>query len=196
MGCNIAKQKKTQKLIRDAFMSKYAQKNYSDITVKEICENAGIHRSTFYLHYENIDNLLREIEDLLLDQIKEASSPLNRFNFEMNKNGEPFFNNDMYNLLFFYQQNKDYVIPLLSPYGNPYFVNKLKKLIMNSFIESLQTSNTTFGDNQKYVLIYLASGIIDTIYAWLKNNDKSLEELTVLFMKMNYMNPTLLAKNI
>ena len=30
------------------------------ITVKEICEKAGVNRSTFYLHYENTTDLLQE----------------------------------------------------------------------------------------------------------------------------------------
>lgn len=34
------------------------KKEYEFITVKEICEKAGVNHSTFYLHYETIDDLL------------------------------------------------------------------------------------------------------------------------------------------
>ena len=35
-------------------------KDYEYITVKEICEKAGVNRSTFYLHYETVNDLLSE----------------------------------------------------------------------------------------------------------------------------------------
>lgn len=193
MGSNIPKQMKTQQLLKDAFMKIYSQKNYFNITVKEICQEAGVHRSTFYLHYENIDSLLREIEDILLEQIKDVSNPLNRYNFNNNFSKKMYFNDDMYNLLYFYQKNRDYVIPLLSVNGNQYFSKKLKEIIIKSFVESLNKSQVSFGKNQEYILIYLSSGIIDTIYAWLKNNDKSIEEITELFMKLNYFNPSIIS---
>ena len=34
------------------------KKNFAYITVKEICEAAGVNRSTFYLHYETMADLL------------------------------------------------------------------------------------------------------------------------------------------
>lgn len=43
-----------------AFLELLEKKNLAYITVKEICENAGVNRSTFYLHYETIDDLLSE----------------------------------------------------------------------------------------------------------------------------------------
>ena len=36
------------------------KKDLEYITVKEICEKAGVNRSTFYLHYETISDLLNE----------------------------------------------------------------------------------------------------------------------------------------
>lgn len=44
----------------EAFLSLLEQKDCAYITVKEICEKAGVNRSTFYLHYETIGDLLAE----------------------------------------------------------------------------------------------------------------------------------------
>ena len=43
-----------------ALLKLLEQKDMEYITVKEICEAAGVNRSTFYLHYETIDDLLAE----------------------------------------------------------------------------------------------------------------------------------------
>ncbi len=37
-----------------AFLDLLQRKDFSFITVKEICEKAGVNRSTFYLHYETV----------------------------------------------------------------------------------------------------------------------------------------------
>lgn len=36
------------------------KKDFEFITIKEICKKAGVNRSTFYLHYENLNDLLEE----------------------------------------------------------------------------------------------------------------------------------------
>ena len=44
----------------EAFLTLLAKKDFEYITVKEICEVAGVNRSTFYLHYETMSDLLAE----------------------------------------------------------------------------------------------------------------------------------------
>ena len=44
----------------EAFLSLIEKKGFEYITVKEICAAAGVHRSTFYLHYETVADLLDE----------------------------------------------------------------------------------------------------------------------------------------
>ena len=44
----------------EALIQCLEKKDFAYITVKEICEKAGVNRSTFYLHYETIADLLDE----------------------------------------------------------------------------------------------------------------------------------------
>lgn len=44
----------------EAFLTILAKKDLAYITVKEICAAANVNRSTFYLHYETIADLLKE----------------------------------------------------------------------------------------------------------------------------------------
>lgn len=44
----------------EAFLTILEKKDFAYITVKEICEAANVNRSTFYLHYETIGDLLLE----------------------------------------------------------------------------------------------------------------------------------------
>lgn len=54
-----------------AFLKLLEQKDMEYITVKEICEAAGVNRSTFYLHYETIGELLAESLQYMNEQFLE-----------------------------------------------------------------------------------------------------------------------------
>ncbi len=55
-----SKYEHTARLMDEALISLLEKKNYEFITVKEICEKAGVNRSTFYLHYETMEDVLAE----------------------------------------------------------------------------------------------------------------------------------------
>ena len=44
----------------EALLTLLERKDFTYITVKEICKVAGVNRSTFYLHYETLSDLLAE----------------------------------------------------------------------------------------------------------------------------------------
>ncbi|MBR5539064.1 MAG: TetR/AcrR family transcriptional regulator, partial [Clostridia bacterium] len=50
-----------------ALISLLKKKSFDYITVSEICEIAGVNRSTFYLHYETVGDLLDETARYLLN---------------------------------------------------------------------------------------------------------------------------------
>ncbi len=72
--------RRTQKLLWEALMALLAEKEFEAISVKDICERAMVHRTTFYKHYEDKYNLLLkgmfEIYDTLA---AEADVPLDAF---------------------------------------------------------------------------------------------------------------------
>ena len=53
-----------------ALISLLKKKPFEYITVSEICETASVNRSTFYLHYETIIDLLDETTRYLLDDFR------------------------------------------------------------------------------------------------------------------------------
>ena len=50
----------TARLMSESLLILLEKKDIDYITVKEICEKAGVNRSTFYLHYDTIDDLFAE----------------------------------------------------------------------------------------------------------------------------------------
>ncbi|GAB5055736.1 hypothetical protein COSHB9_01220 [Companilactobacillus alimentarius] len=60
----------TVNVIKDSFLELIQDKQYSKISIKEICKVADISRSTFYLHFKSINDVLNAILD---DAIKMTS---------------------------------------------------------------------------------------------------------------------------
>lgn len=56
----------TREAIRKEFMRTYAQERMERITVKGLCAAVPVARTTFYTHYRNVDDVLKEVEDDLL----------------------------------------------------------------------------------------------------------------------------------
>lgn len=50
----------TENKIRQVLTALLKKKRFSEVTVSEICQMAGIHRTTFYSHYEDIYDLMRK----------------------------------------------------------------------------------------------------------------------------------------
>lgn len=76
MNKNETKYQNTALLMDEALLLLLEKKEYPYITVKEICQKAGVNRSTFYLHYETIDDLLQECIEMLFKRFNSKFSEM------------------------------------------------------------------------------------------------------------------------
>lgn len=58
----------THRMIVDAFLALRAEKPLRKITVRELCERAGVGRGTFYAHFSDVYDLNEKLETQLLEQ--------------------------------------------------------------------------------------------------------------------------------
>lgn len=68
MNKNESKYFNTARKMDEALITLLEKKDFAYITIKEICDTAGVNRSTFYLHYENTADLLNETTRYILDK--------------------------------------------------------------------------------------------------------------------------------
>jgi AcrR family transcriptional regulator len=73
--------RETKQRIKQAFLELVEVKTFSKISVKEITERAHINRTTFYLHYQDVYDLLDKIEDRIARDIKNAVNSISRENY-------------------------------------------------------------------------------------------------------------------
>lgn len=68
MNKNESKYFNTARKMDEALITLLEKKDFAYITVKEICAVAGVNRSTFYLHYDSVVDLLKETTQYIMDR--------------------------------------------------------------------------------------------------------------------------------
>ena len=62
----------TKRMLREGLLRLLETKELDKINITELCKEAGINRITFYRHYETPRDVLREMENDLLDELKHS----------------------------------------------------------------------------------------------------------------------------
>ena len=63
---------RSRRMICEALVALLCEKEIDNITVTELVERADLNRSTFYSHYNNMMDVLEEMEQLALEQLAES----------------------------------------------------------------------------------------------------------------------------
>ena len=102
---------KTKKQFKEAFKELILiYDDFMNITVKELCDKAGLNRKTFYLHYKQVDELLLEVQDEYIAEFYrrvknfdfyEDAEKVVRVYFEMNEN-DPVYRKIAITSVYFY----------------------------------------------------------------------------------------------
>jgi AcrR family transcriptional regulator len=66
---------RTRKLLQEAFIELVGEKGYWDITIQDITDRATLNRVTFYLHYDNKEDLLVHTTNYILDDLMKRAEP-------------------------------------------------------------------------------------------------------------------------
>ena len=174
-----------------ALISLLKKKSLEYITVSEICEKAGVNRSTFYLHYENIGDLLEETTRYLLNDFlsyfstKLKSVSLNYMECELD---ELIFINDKYltPYLTYINDNKEVFSTVLSNSKTFNFEHIHDKMFENIYTPILERFGYPI-ESRNYVVRFYLNGINAIIVEWLKSGcNISIEEIKNIIITCIY----------
>ncbi|MBQ8926751.1 MAG: TetR/AcrR family transcriptional regulator [Oscillospiraceae bacterium] len=88
------RQQRTRRSLVNAFLALRTKKPIEKITVRELAEQAQIHKATFYLHYHDIYELSEQLEYEVIDDIFSGLSDPTELLTNMQR-----FNEELYTLL-------------------------------------------------------------------------------------------------
>ena len=168
-------------LMDEALILLLEKKEYAFITVKEICEKAGVNRATFYLHYETMNDLLAECIEYIGCKVRGKFS-----NKVINK--QFIRNTQLENLLLI---TPEYLLPYLEflkenkaiykiAYSQPNVLNEqsvVNHLYENIFAPILERFSVPKNE-QKYMISFYLSGMGAVMRDWIKNDCQ--EEIQII----------------
>jgi AcrR family transcriptional regulator len=158
---------RTQQLLRDALMELIVEKGYEAISVQDITDHANVARTTFYLHYQDKEQLLlnsiTEIYDELVANL-EKEAPRNG----LLPDGTPA------DVIVFrhVQEYPDFYRVMLVKPGVPIFINRARHYLADLFtshIEMCFPAQTLPQHAVEFVAQRDAGALIGVVSWWLEN---------------------------
>ena len=159
----------TAMLMDEALLYLLEKKDFEYITVKEICKKAGVNRSTFYLHYENTNDLLAESIEMINKRFMSAFGDKNQKTLNISN------------------KNKEELIFISPEYLTPYleFIKSNKRIfkticrnpklfeventLKHMYIEIFEPILKKFDikkENQVYIFEFFTHGVLAIIMKW------------------------------
>ena len=155
----------TRMVLADSLIELMRTKPFEKITIRELCELANVNRSTFYLHYEDIYQLLRVIEDDTLAWVNAFIEELTDKHWE----GETAVLSSLERLFECFMKNSKHLQVLMSEQGDVDF----QKRVFSAAYQVCDFSQGQYKLRRPYAqdlhFIFLVSGGVGIVQHWLKN---------------------------
>ena len=165
---------KTKTSIKNALLDLAQDKILDDITVSELTAYAKVNRSTFYLHYDSVMEVLVDIENEIADNIA-----ANIDNFDIND-----IYGSTYKILAKLTSSLDGIPSLkkciVFSENSTYIIVKLKQILAEKTIDAVLSDFSGLKESDiKYPVIFASSGIIDSYLQWVRSGDTKPMEVLI-----------------
>ena len=181
MAENTAKRARTKEKLKTALIALCNEKGFYDVTIWDICERAGLYRSTFYRYYETKDDVLREIEHEYIEATRALTPTL--WNFHAGSSPEELeqYRRELTADMEYHKAHNAICRFLLSPAGDIYFYNRMLESIGQQLRKNFEKYGAKDVKTSAYLITFFASGFVSTIEEWLKKTIAPKMRLQVFF---------------
>lgn len=134
-------------------------------TVTDVVNAVGMNRGTFYLHFKNLDDVAKYIEDELASNFKELEidfrmTDIDHFPEVMIERLNELLSKDI-----------DYYRLIITATGNGNLMEKIKNSILKSISNNFKIMKyVTNYENFKMVVQYVVGGVVNVYTDWFKGN--------------------------
>lgn len=153
----------TKMVIKNSFIKLLRKQPVNKITVKDVCALAEINRATFYKHYADCFDLLKQIEEEMIAELRllVQESP--------HKNHTDMFR-DMFSKI---KEVGELYITITSEYGDTTFPNRILSLCYEQMYPSFENQFPNMSRTKKEWLYYFsASGCSGVLNHWINTGMK------------------------
>lgn len=166
-------------ILRQSLLELLQTKPVAKITVTEVCERANINRATFYAHYTDPSDLMRSIENELIDGITSRVIPALSA-------GDAGLRRAMTGIFDYIRENAETCRTLLSDAGDASFQGQIVRVMEEQYVAYLKSASPDISEDAEYVYTFIALGSVGVIKRWLNDGmQKSSEEIADLILKLS-----------
>lgn len=162
---------RSMQYLEKALLSLLAVKKYQQITIKEICEKAGLSRQTFYQIFDSKDEMIRYYFSVLFEEFSERCNSFR----------DVSVHDIVYGFFEFFYEHRDF-IRLLAQNNLIYLLEEQFELYLNKI-----AIFTDVNDRMKYpgfTTAFIAGGLTQILMRWLKMSFRpDIDELSLLTEK-------------
>ena len=151
----------TKKLLQNSLIESLEKKPIHEITIKEICDNADVNRSTFYRHYNTPHALFDEIYDGVYQDVIAIIAQFKQSDFNSV--------DVMTQILSYCEENRRLCLVLLSENGGLNIGKNFSDLVSQAM---MHTSDATASELHMYVVQFMAAGMANFVWNWLQNENR------------------------
>lgn len=179
------RQKKSREAIFRAFTELVSNKEFNQITVREIIERADVGRATFYAHFPTKEFLLKELCNELFCHIfdREHNAGHSHKHIFDCENAPDAFQHLFYHL----KTNDHNLLQLFSSPNNELFLRYFKNSLNRLIETELSLFEKRKGENvpDAFWKRHIAAVFVETLEWWVSNNMReSAEDITALFLQV------------
>ena len=156
----------TASLMDEALLLLLEKKELAAITVKELCEKAGVNRTTFYLHYENMHDLLEETIEMINKKFLDSLSNVSGINHKKEVLTNEKYLKPYLNLI---KENRR-AYRVIHQKGNLFNIQKTFNVLYETIFSPALSNFKVSEKEKKYVLAFYTQGTMAIIGQWLDGN--------------------------
>ncbi len=172
--------KRTKKTFESSLAELSKEYPLNKVTVKLLCEKAELSRNAFYFHYDDINDLVRDIEDNIIEEISGYFEDFRKLGFPDNVLAT------IESLIDLFDVQRENVLMLFDKSYSLTFTRRLITMFSEFNYSYFKEYNPRASRNS-YELFYafLSSGFYECLRMWLQNPEKiTKEEVTRITYKM------------
>ncbi len=172
----------TASYMDEALLALLENKDYDFITVKEVCQKAGVNRSTFYLHYEKMDDLLEEtvsyVNNKFMDKLSLIGEvcDLTKVIITTDRFLKPY--------LTFIKENKK-IYKLMHDKPQLFNLNKITRKLYKEIFDIALTNFKVKEAEKKYIFAFYTEGVIGIIKRWIDDDCKDEIDFIIDIIERN-----------
>ena len=175
MNKNESKYFNTAKKMNDALITLLETKEFEYISIKEICHIANVNRSTFYLHYSNMNDLLEEtIKSLNLSFNSHFNSKENENTIISKDNLEDLLlinDDNLIPYLNFIKENKN-IYKVLKNHPQLFNASKTYEQMFKKLFVPIMNRFGLDEKWHKYLMDFYISGLTSIVLDWVYDDCK------------------------